>query len=241
MENPSSPYVRFARAAVDIHLCRVDLDRFQAVWLPALGGADRRRPSVAIEADSPAAGLLHPAELETVNRMAALKRQVEWLAGRYAVKMLAAAYLTECPAFAIRVAREAGGAPFLPAFPEHGVSITHAGRFAVAALGLDPLISMGIDLERLPIPSDEAFIELAFSGRERAGLDPSDPESLARAWTLKEAYLKYIRRGFDQSLHRVEFLDGVMLAEGRAAPVHWTVTAPAKNYRLSVVWGPACR
>ena len=140
------------------------------------------------------------------------------------------------PATEVRIDHEPDGAPLLPDFPNHCLSITHAGRFAVAGLSLDP--DLAIDIERLPVPANEAFLGLAFSQRERAALDPAGQPALARAWTLKEAYLKYIRQGFHQSLKRVELLDGVLLDGGQPAPVGWTFSAPDLDHVLDVVFGP---
>lgn len=234
------PYAVVGASGPNIRLCRVDMEVLVREWFGALPSADLRRPARDLSPYPWFDPWLAPGEREIVNGFKSLKRQVEWLAGRLAVKTLVAAcFDSGLGAIAVTVSREPGGAPFLPAFPDHCVSITHAGRFAVAALGLDPSIGVGIDLERLPIPSDPAFLGLAFSARERAVLDPSDPEELARAWTLKEAYLKYIRRGFDQRLHRVELLDGAMLEDGRPAPVRWTMETPSPDHRLAVVWGRA--
>ncbi len=234
-----SPFTLVVEPAANIRLCRVDIEVLVHDWLgdPAL--ADLRRPARDLGALPCINEWLAPEERETVNRFKSLKRQVEWLAGRLAVKRLVAECLDPgLSPTAVTVVLEPGGAPKLAAFPDHCLSITHAGQFAAAAVSLDPALAIGIDIERLPIPADAAFLNLAFSDRERIAFDPADRLAPAQAWILKEAYLKYIRQGFHRSLHRVEFLEGLLLEEGRPAPVRWTVTAPDPDHLLAVVWGP---
>ena len=222
-----------------MRICRVDIDALVDDCFGDLAIEDLRRPALDLSAHPGISTWLAAEEQEAVNRFKSLKRQVEWLAGRLAVKTLVSACLAPDIATAtVTVAHEPQGAPFLPQFPDHCLSITHAGRMAVAAVSLDADRAIGIDVEHLPVPAGESFLSLAFSARERAALDPSDPLSVARAWTLKEAYLKYIRRGFHKSLHRVEFLNGALLEDGRPAPVRWTTTMPAPDHLLAVVYGP---
>jgi 4'-phosphopantetheinyl transferase len=224
----------------NIRICRVDMAALIQRWFGHMAMEDLRRPARRFDAHPRIEAWLAPEEQEALNHFKSFKRQVEWLAGRLAVKALVAGCLgAELPAPEIRVAHDPQGAPFLPGFPDHCISITHAGRFAAAAVSLDPRIALGIDIERLPIPAGDAFLKVAFSDRERQALDPGDGQALARSWTLKEAYLKYIRQGFHRSLHRVEWLNGRLLDGGRTAPVHWEVMAPSPDHRLAVVWGAA--
>ena len=223
----------------NIRICRVDMDALVQQWFGHTGMEDLRRPARHLDAHPRIEAWLATEEQGTLNHFKSLKRQVEWLAGRVAVKILVAGGLgAGLPAPEIRVAHDPQGAPFLPGFPDHCLSITHAGRFAAAAVSLDPKTAVGIDIERLPIPAGDAFLKVAFSDRERQSLDPGDGQTLARAWTLKEAYLKYIRQGFNRSLHQVEWLNGRVLDDGRTAPVNWEVISPAHDHLLAVIWGP---
>jgi 4'-phosphopantetheinyl transferase len=225
--------------APEIRLCQVDIQVLARDWWGDFLLADLRRPARGLSPAAPIDAWLAPVEQKVLERFKSFKRQVEWLAGRLAVKTLAGACLDpDLPPTAVTVSHEPDGAPVLPAFPRRCISITHGGRFAVAALSLDPAQAIGIDIERMPLPAGEAFLRLAFSQRERAVLDPVDQLALARAWTLKEAYLKYIRRGFHRNLQGVEFLDGKLLDGGREAPVRWTFGAPDPDHLLAVLFGP---
>ena len=233
------PLAIVSEIAPHIRLCQVDIQFLVRDWFGDSAFADLRRPGRDLSTCASIDVWLSPGEIETVQRFKSFKRQVEWLAGRLAVKNLVAACLDPGrPATEINIYHERDGAPFLPDFTNHCLSITHAGRFAVAGLSPDPAQAIGVDIERLPVPSNEAFLDLAFSQRERAALDPADQPALVRAWTLKEAYLKYIRQGFHQSLKQVEFLEGVLLDGGQPAPVGWTFSTPDPHHVLAVVFGP---
>lgn len=225
--------------APEIPFCLVDIQSLVGEWFGDLGIENLRRPARDLSALAAIRDWMTPDELETVQGFKALKRQVEWLAGRLAVKTLVGACLeAKLPPMDITVSHEPQGAPYLPLFPGHCLSITHAGRWAAAAVSLDPDLALGIDIERLSIPATQGFLDLVFSPREQAALDWSDPLARTRAWTLKEAYLKYIRRGFHRSLRRVELIDGKLLDGGRLAPVQWTVARTVPDYLLAVVFGP---
>jgi len=223
----------------DIRLCRVDIEALVRDWSADLGSENLRRPARDFSTLAGIRDWLAPGELETVQGFKALKRQVEWLAGRLAVKALVSACLdASLSPVDITVAHEPRGAPFLPLFPGRCLSITHSGRWAAAAVSLDSALAIGIDIERLSVPGTQGFLDLVFSTREQAALDRSDPLALARGWTLKEAYLKYIRRGFHRSLHQVELIEDKLLDGGRPAPVQWTVARTGPDYLLAVVFGP---
>jgi 4'-phosphopantetheinyl transferase len=233
------PPCAVSEIAQDIRLCQVDIQALVRDWFGDSGIEGLRRPARDLSSIAALQDWLAPGEWEAVQGFKALKRQVEWLAGRLAVKTLVAACLdARLASVNVTVAYEPQGAPYLPLFPGHCLSITHAGRWAAAAVSLDRTRAIGIDIERLSIPGTQAFIDLVFSAREQAGLDRSDPLALARAWTLKEAYLKYIRRGFHRSLRQVELIDGRLLDGGRPAAVQWTVTGTVPDYLLAVVFGP---
>ena len=86
----------------------------------------------------------------------------------------------------------AWGKPYLPDGPEF--SLSHAGHFAVCAVGPAPL---GVDIEQPRItmqvaarcfhPDEVDFLK---------ALPPqAQPAALARLWTAKEAYTKYLGQG----------------------------------------------
>jgi len=201
-----------------IHLCRVDLSACVEHYLPGLPctpDAWRRGP-VRITTDMPIARCLTPSELETVNGFKALKRQVEWLGGRLAVKHVVPHALSgsRLPLF-VHVDYHPRGAPFVDVAPELCLSITHAHRFAAAAISADDSLKLGIDLERNEGPKTPSFWQIAFSPTERRHLAGADTETLYRSWTLKEACLKWLGMGFRENLHAVEVIDAHCYHHGR--------------------------
>ena len=177
-------------------------------------------------------------ELAQVNRFKSLKKQIEWMAGRSLVKEMAEAVTPEkTSASEILIAYKEEGAPFLPRYPGIRISITHAGSYAAVALCCAGQRSMGLDLEPIgPVP-DPGFMKIAFTRQEREYLG-NDPIKIFRSWTLKEAFLKYIQRGFNESLHQVEILDDIVLYRGVKAQVSLFCATLGSDYSMSLITGP---
>jgi len=162
---------------------------------------------------------LGPDELARLNGFKALKKQVEWMAGRYAAKQLAGHVLDRRPPpVRTRVAYRSKGAPYFIDDPTLCLSITHSGDFAAAGMGLSPSCILGVDLERIRPESRATLLRTAFSPREARILEALDDTALFRHWTAKEAYLKYIGMGFHESLKQVEILDGTLFHDGLPVP-----------------------
>ncbi len=174
-------------------------------------------------------------ELERVNQFKSLKKQIEWMAGRSLVKEMVGAVTPKGTVISdITIEYREEGAPFLPRYPETQVSITHSGNYAAVALCCDHHRTMGLDLEAIgPVP-EPGFMRLAFTPREREYMG-SDPIKIFRSWTLKEAFLKYIQRGFNESLHQVEILDDVILYRDVKARVNLFSATLGPDYLISLV------
>ena len=178
-------------------------------------------------------------EFQRLNGFKALKKQVEWLCGRYCAKTLARRILMPEPhrkqgpdpvlntglnqglsrnwgkdLVRIQIGYMDQGAPFLVRFPDHCLSLSHSGAYTAAALAGAPGTMMGIDIEAVGRRPDAAFMRTAFTEREIRAMGDGAYEFF-RCWTLKEAYLKYIRKGFNESLHRVEIIGGRIFHNGR--------------------------
>lgn len=182
---------------------------FLDYYLPELKGDYRFQKSVVINAGDFSRGLFSAAEIEQVNRFRARKKQIEWMAGRCAAKTLLMG-LGTCPSQPeqVEIHYEIGGAPYPAHDPLIPLSIAHAGNLAVAAAALQPRIRLGIDLETIAEPVPKYLAQTAFTAAERREIKaaPVYAEALYHKWTIKEAFLKYIRQGFAESLHRVEIL-----------------------------------
>lgn len=224
-----------------LRLCFVALADLLSRYLPQIERADyRRKPPIALDAAHPLGQLLDPGEIGQVNRYKALKRQVEWIAGRLAVKQLVARWLRpDLPAKRIQVAHHPQGAPFLPCAPATPLSISHAGDYAVAGLVLDPQQALGLDIEEVKSRAVRAVLTTAFSAAERHALPAATPDAVFRRWCLKEAFLKYIGRGFHENLTRVEILDGAVRHHGQTVSgLSLRVARPFPRHILAVISGP---
>ncbi len=95
---------------------------------------------------------------------------------------------------------------------------------------------MGIDIEKIGKKPDPFFMKTAFTENEIRHLTPTAHE-IYRHWTLKEAFLKYIKMGFNESLHRVEIIDNDIFHQGKKQTINsWSRTIDDK-YILSMVAG----
>jgi len=197
----------------------------------------RALPPISFNARDFSESFLGPDEIITLNRFKALKKQVEWMAGRYAAKLLARQFINSHPSLdSTRVAYRAKGAPYLANAPSLSLSISHSWDYAVAGLGLNPARILGLDLEKIRPESRKTLLRTAFTARETDALSPMDNEALFLRWTAKEAYLKYIGQGFHESLKRIEILDNTIFHHARPVPsltLHSHLFLPA--YAFSMV------
>ena len=97
------------------------------------------------------------------------------------------------------------GKPYLPG-RELELNLSHAGRWALIALGRDEL---GVDVERLGrVAASEGVVKLAFGRAERALLDRLPPERrdriATRLWVRKEALLKGLGTGISGGLRSLD-------------------------------------
>jgi 4'-phosphopantetheinyl transferase len=224
-----------------LRLCFLSLAELIERYLPHLDRADyRQQPPIALEAAHLLRDFLAADEMAQVNRFKALKRQVEWIAGRLAVKSLVARWLTpELPPTGIQVVHHPQGAPYLIGAPHIPLSISHAGGYAAAGLLLEPGQTLGLDIEQVKARAVAAIRSTAFSEEERRALPGTDPDPVFRRWCLKEAFLKYIGRGFHENLTRVEILDGTVRHHGQVVPdLTLQVARPFPQHILAVIRGP---
>ncbi len=202
-----------------IQTCRVLIPEFIKFYLRAgnadyrtarairLGGTDFREHCYSLS------------EIEAVNRFKTLKRQMEWLAGRFAVKK-AVASLRCFPLKpdAIEVLNDESGAPYLSIDPGVPVSISHSGDYAAAGVVMDYSTPFGLDIQTTGFNLSRHFETVAFSSAEQqelSGEKASYNHAVYKKWTIKEAYLKYIRKGFAENLKQVEILKEGLFHSGR--------------------------
>ena len=230
------------RAAPGLTLAFVPLKRFLQHYLPTLAIDDwRRGRPLGITAGNFALPLLAPSELARVNAFKTLKRQTEWMAGRLAAKTLGQLLAEDGTAVTdLKIAHDPQGAPYLQQRPDLPLSISHAHDYAVAGLHRDTGRAIGLDLEKHQPLDISLMLRTAFSAREGRRLDPTDRLRFFACWTLKEAYLKYLGRGFRESLKQIEVLgDARIVDHGEpVAGLAVRVLQPFPAYTLAIVCGP---
>lgn len=91
------------------------------------------------------------------------------------------------------------GKPFLPAWPEIQVNLSHSGQVALCAVDTTPV---GVDVQREIAPVSDALVRRVCTPPERRWLEgqPRREAAFATLWTLKESYLKYRGDGLSGGL-----------------------------------------
>ena len=182
--------------------------------------------------------------MEAYHRQKSERRRGEWLAARMAVKGLAgdwlqAQYGLRPTPDALLVVKDEHGAPslvvrgpFADRFPEARfltVSLTHSDNVAMAALAVNPMVRIGIDIEKIA-PRPDAFADTWLDASERVievrtpdGEIASEDARITALWCLKEATTKALGLGFALAVSEVIITqveaDGIatLAVYGRAA------------------------
>ena len=193
-------------------------------------------------------------EIEKILSFKTLKRQVEKMSGSIALKFLIKKYIgsqnntlygnvldfeKEQQVFSsIVTSNYESGCPFVVGVEEFSVSVSHSFDMAVAALSLNPKVNVGVDLEFLRSFEIENILKVVFSNRERDFYKDKSVEEVMRAFCFKEAYLKYIRKGFSENPSSVELIDGdVFFKKELVLDVQWVFRSIGAGYVLGAVWG----
>lgn len=181
---------------------------------------------------------LNTDEMVQLNRFKVLKKQLEWCCGRFALKhLLQTHFLQDLSLPDIRINTKDEGAPYAEGCPDICLSLSHSRDMTAAALSLRPGLTLGLDIEAISTLPDQAFMKTAFTAREIQAMDRT-PAGVFRMWTLKEAYLKYIQRGFNESLHQVEVLGDRIFHRGKETGLKTVTWQVETGYMLSLVRDP---
>jgi 4'-phosphopantetheinyl transferase len=176
-------------------------------------------------------------ELVRVNRFKALKKQMEWICGRFALKLLATDVLDPAtPLDQVRIDYREKGAPYLTKFPEISISLSHSGDYTAAAITRDSETALGIDVEKIGDMPDQGFMKTAFTAEEIRHM-PGDAGAVFLHWTLKEAFLKYLGLGFNESLHHVAVIKDEIYHCKKKQAVHTWSRFLDDDYVVSLVYG----
>ncbi len=189
-----------------IHFCLVHIPAMLKALLPQIVGPGyQTRPGCQFRPDQFALPVLSSAELNGLNQLFALKKQVERLAGRWAVKNLVMQETGLSPD-TIEIHNDASGAPCLAPSFNYAISITHSGDYALAAL-CGNADAIGVDMEAISPVDIPALLHAGFSNKEQSAYAEADLETILKVWTIKEALLKYRRTGLKTSAKKIEWLN----------------------------------
>lgn len=214
-------------------------DILNAVFLPGMQPDYQSMKSRVFSRQMFAKQFLSDDETEQVNRFKALKKQMEWVCGRFALKTIVQDILApDLPMEMVMIAYREKGAPYLVQFPRVPISLSHSGDYTAVALSRDPEILVGIDIEKITVLPGASFMKTAFTKQEIAHMPKTAPAVFAN-WTLKEAFLKYLGLGFNESLHHVAIIDAQIFHQGQKIPVFTWQTVVDHRYALGLVYGNA--
>ncbi len=190
-----------------IDFCLVHIPAMLKSLLPqVLGPGYQTRPGCQFRANQFAQPVLSFAELNGLNQLFALKKQVERLAGRWAVKNLVMQETGLAPD-AIEIHNDASGAPSLALSFDYTISISHSGDYALAVLCRGKANAIGVDMEVIKPVDIPSLLHAGFSPKEHRAYAGADLETVLKIWTIKEALLKYRRTGLKSSAKKIEWLD----------------------------------
>ncbi|MDA3901382.1 MAG: 4'-phosphopantetheinyl transferase superfamily protein [Spirochaetes bacterium] len=218
-----------------VKLLFINIPEFVTNNFPSLAPGFRTSGPHYFPADEPALSIFTENEITTINNFKAMKKQIEWICGRICVKKLIS---TTCETDAIRVTvcYEPDGAPLLESDHNISFSISHSGNFAGCALNAINS-AVGLDIEKMePINSSTInhILSVSFSDRERKqALNSSE---IYTTWTMKEAYLKYIRRGFHETIKDVEYLNDTLYYRGSPLDLRKQSIALDNEHLFSLIW-----
>ncbi|MCK5542876.1 MAG: 4'-phosphopantetheinyl transferase superfamily protein [Desulfobacterales bacterium] len=194
-----------------------------------------------IKKDDFSKSFLSDLELKALNNFKSLKKQIEWLSGRFLLKNCLCLFLENIDKLQnINISYEKEGAPFLPDFPDIKISLSHSGNYAAVGVCTKKNVDIGVDLEQFMGKPDNNFLKIAFTQNEINSMDDTIEDILTK-WTVKEAFLKYIKKGFNESLHRVEVIEDRVLYNQKKAQVSIYSEIINKSYILSLVAGKSIR
>ncbi len=174
-------------------------------------------------------------EIKSINKFKALKKQIEWICGRYLIKqMVQTQFLKNFSLKQITLSYQDLGAPYISTSPDIPISLSHSNDYTAVACARDINQTIGIDIEEIGKKPDAYFLKTAFTQKE-ISLLKDNALDIFKHWTIKEAYLKYIKKGFNESLHKVEVIQNKIYHNGEIAKVEIHTKVIDDSYVLSFV------
>lgn len=175
-------------------------------------------------------------ELKQINGFKTMKKQIEWMSGRFCVKLILkekfSVSMESCT-----LSYEEDGAPFLSHDPGRCISLSHSGEYAGAAVVREMTSVCGLDIEKTSRENMGSFITVAYTEAEQ--IAAADPRERFVIWTAKEAYLKYLRRGFHEPLKSIEYRNGDLFHRGTRVSARLFTQNIDKEHVFSFLIGKA--
>ncbi|WP_217249609.1 4'-phosphopantetheinyl transferase superfamily protein [Streptomyces sp. AC602_WCS936] len=211
------------------------------VWAPAPGVTVALVPIDEMLSDTTALGRLRPEELRTAATMASWRAR-EHLVGRALLRDLLVGSLGEEGARSPLVP-EPNGRPRLSASPATGVSVSHSGPYAAAAIGVG--LDVGVDVQ-IPRAPSSGMLHRCCLPRTAARLAKMPLDRAARAfaevWSVQEACVKAHGTGLSGAPWRVPVEPGQSAGAWgslRWQRLPWPTAADARDpAALAFAFGP---
>jgi len=151
--------------------------------------------------------LLSSEEIERSLRLKVKDKQEQFICSRGILRIILGSYLDKNPAN-LQIQSTTDGKPYLEK-SEIRFNLSHSGEILLC--GLSHKSQIGIDIQKIyPITNLETIIKNYLSEKERKYLDSQPVDQLKNhffsIWTAKEAYLKAIGKGFQESPTKISTL-----------------------------------
>jgi len=240
------------KIAPDIYMIIINIPDILRSYFSDQDTSDLRgNKNILISDHSSVSSFFDPGDIDKINGFRSFKRQIEWISGRMAIKMLFN-ILKNDPAKTktlknpvtnpdqlknIKVMNKDSGAPFINNQPEYHISISHSNKYSIGLISTNKNIRAGCDLEKIEGKKPNEFMNIAFSEREINYLNRMFDQQLYVSWTIKEAFLKYLETGFHENLKKVEILKNRIFYKGEEQKNIRIITDSIReDYIYSVVY-----
>jgi 4'-phosphopantetheinyl transferase len=188
--------------------------------------------------------LLSAEEIERSLRLKIKEKQEQFVCSRAILRTILGSYLDKNPAN-LQIQPTPDGKPYLKK-SEICFNLSHSGNILLYGFSHKSLI--GIDIQQIyPITNIETIIKNYFSETERKYLESQPVDQLMNhffsIWTAKEAYLKAIGKGFQESPSKISTIPDKSLKifhldhpQTQEKSQGWTITSIEvnQNYKAAV-------
>ena len=163
-----------------------------------------------------------------------LKKQIEWISGRFALKSGIVIHQFDIKDYSFdklieyfekmqqyEIAYEEKGAPYVKDHPKINISLSHSGNYSLCIIDFTGTHNVAVDIEKKEKKNIDTIMKVAFTEREFESVKVSEDKETEfyKIWTAKEAYLKILKKGFHEPLKNIEVVDGKVFENKQDAGV----------------------